>query len=70
MQRKRIQRCRVFWKETVARSLFRFGNQGKRDSRQRGHVQRLANVTWRIGTAGVMVETRSAGKEIQQRGAG
>ena len=66
MQRERIQRRNIFRKHGVPGDLPRFGDQIQGRSRQRRHVQRLANVAGSVRPAGVLVNENAATGEIQQ----
>jgi len=67
MQRERIQRRIVFRKYGVQGDLPRFRDQIQGRSRQRRHVQRLANVAGSVWPAGVLVHEDAATGEIQKR---
>ena len=66
MEGKGIRWSCVLRERGVPGDLLRPGDQLEGCGRQRGHVQRLANVASRVGVAGVMVERR-ARDEVQQR---
>ena len=66
MRRKGIQWRDVFRKGCVPGDLSSFGDQVQRRRRQRGNVHGLANVAGRVRSAGVLVDVRAAGGEIQQ----
>jgi len=66
MQRERIQRGRIFRKNGVPGHLPRFGDQIQGRGRQRRHVQRLAHMAGSVRPAGVLVDVRAAGGEVQQ----
>jgi hypothetical protein len=65
MKRERIERGRIFRKNGVPGQLLRLGDQIQGRSRQRRHVQRLANVAGSVRPIGVLME-RAASGEIQQ----
>ena len=69
MQRERIQRRNIFRKHGVPGDLPRFRNQIQRRSRQRRHVQRLANVAGSLRATGVLVNENAASREIQESNA-
>jgi len=67
MKRERIPRGGVLSQRFMPCSLLRRGNDLRWRDHQRGHVQRLANVTSGFIAAGVMVQERAATGEVKQR---
>lgn len=57
----------VLRRRRVPRNLLCFRNQIQGRSRQGRHVQRLADMAGRIGSACMVMEDRSARGEIEQR---
>jgi hypothetical protein len=66
MQGERIERRIVFRKHGVPGDLPRFWNQIQGRSRERRHMQRLANVASSVRPSGVLVNENAATGEIQQ----
>jgi hypothetical protein len=66
MRCERIQRKNTIRQRSVPGDLPRFRDQIQGRSRQRRHVQGLANVAGSVRSAGVMVDERTASGEIQQ----
>ena len=69
MQRERIERRSIFRKDGVPSHLPRFWNQIQGRSRQRRHVQRLANMAGGLRPTAVLVDESSASSKIQERNA-
>ena len=67
MQRKGIERRNIVRQNSMPRDLPRFRDQIESRGRQRRHVQRLANVTRSLRSAGVLVDKSAASSEIEQR---
>ncbi len=66
MKRERVKRSSILRKNGMPGDLPRFGDQIQRRGRQRRHVERLANVAGGLRSAGMLVDERPAGGEIQQ----
>ena len=67
MKSERILRSGALGKRFMPRNLLCRGNDLRWRDGQRGHVQRLTNVTSGFVAAGVMMQERAATGEIKQR---